>query len=353
MLKAYLPELAFDDRKLMLISIPIVSFLSQFVFFGMELTQFLENFIVEYADSLAYVSVYWFVNRLLLIRLRRRFPAISHVRKRVIIHLLIFTLLYPLVGTATHFFMKLVFSVFQVEEALQPTPFQAISATYFNTFAIILVYECIYLIKKYTEAVMETEQIKRAHLQGQLDNLRNQINPHFLFNSLNTLMNLIPLDSERAMSYLSKLSKFYRYTVSQQEESLVFLTKELENVQIFVSLLKERFRDAIHIELPQTVPTDARILPLCLQLLIENAVKHNIVSNKKPLHVWVSLEEESGYIVVKNNIQKKIQEVSSTGIGLNNIRTRIAFFSEEPLIVTEDPDHFTVSVPLIYEQEKS
>ena len=99
---------------------------------------------------------------------------------------------------------------------------------------------------------------------------------------MNTLMNLIPVDADRAMNYLSKLSKFYRYTVSNQEQSLVPLPKELENVNIYADLLKERFHRGINIQLPQNSTAKSQIIPLCLQLLIENAVKHNIVATKTP-----------------------------------------------------------------------
>jgi LytS/YehU family sensor histidine kinase len=195
---------------------------------------------------------------------------------------------------------------------------------------------------------LEKEQIQRAHIQGQLDNLRNQINPHFLFNSMNTLMNLIPADPERAMNYLSKLSKFYRYTVSNQEQSLVPLQTELDNVRIYSELLRERFHQGIQVRMPVQVEGNPTILPLCLQLLIENAVKHNIVASKKPLTIDIQIIQNGKYIKVKNNIQRKIQEVSSTGMGIKNIKNRVSFFTEDPLIITEDDEFFAVSVPLIY-----
>lgn len=147
------------------------------------------------------------------------------------------------------------------------------------------------------------------------------------------------------MNYLDKLSRFYRYTVSNQEQQLVPLETELENVTIYTDLLKERFHDGIQISLPEKSECEGQVLPLCLQLLIENAVKHNIVSKKKPLQIIVNSEED--YIWVENNIQKRIHQVKSTGMGLKNIRERIAFFSDQPLLVEENADAFKVGVPLI------
>jgi len=116
---------------------------------------------------------------------------------------------------------------------------------------------------------------------------------------MNTLMNLIPLDANRAMNYLDKLSKFYRYTVSNQEQPLVPLNKELANVELYTDLLKERFRKGVDIILPPKTPEEAQILPLCLQLLIENAIKHNIVATKQPLKIVLELIENNQYIQVR------------------------------------------------------
>ena len=280
-------------------------------------------------------------------RCEKRYDAFHESFKRIGLQLLIVLVSIPLLTLVISVIVSRIFELSKVKDLHEPTFIQGIFVTYFLTFSITFLYDAIYFFHKFKEAILEKEQIQKAHIQAQLDNLRNQINPHFLFNSLNTLMNLIPTNPDRAMNYLSKLSKFYRYAVSNQEASLVPIQTELQNVKIYTDLLKERFHESIRINLSITESIQGRLVPLCLQLLIENAVKHNIVSKKKPLEISIQLIENEKYIEVRNNIQKKIQEVSSTGIGLKNIRNRVAFFTDAPLLVHEDNHHFSVAVPII------
>lgn len=349
LLRSNLRYLAFDDRKLVLLGIPILTFVIPLIFFGVNLSFYWSIARTEFFEGLIYTSVYWLFNRHVIIWIRKRYGALDQIVKRLALQLIIVLFSIPFIGLLLTPICHSIYDLVGLPDLFEPSIFQSISATYFLVFAITTLYEAVYFFHKYNEAVVEKEQIQRAHIQGQLENLRNQINPHFLFNSLNTLMNLIPNDSDRAMNYLGKLSKFYRYTVSKQDEHLVDLQNEIDNVRIYTDLLAERFHEGIRFSLPESVPSDARILPLCLQLLIENAVKHNIVSKRKPLVIEVKLDSEGRYIEVKNNIQRKIQEVDSTGTGLKNIKDRIAFYTDYPLLIREDLDAFTVAIPLIYQ----
>jgi sensor histidine kinase YesM len=353
MIKKNIPYLGFDDRLVMLLGIPLLALIIPFVFFGLDLKTYLTNAHQEYFESLVYTSAFWIGNRYLMIMLRQKFNAFSDTVKRFAIQLVIIAVLVPLLSISLGTGMSQLFHFFGSRDLYEPTLFQGLSSTYVLIFALIMFYDTVYFFHKYREAILEKDRIQMAHVQGQLDNLRNQINPHFLFNSLNTLMNLIPTDPNRAMNYLDKLSRFYRYTVSNQEQQLAPLSVELENVRIYVDLLKERFHDGIQVSLPKTVTVNAQILPLCLQLLIENAVKHNVVSQKKPLNIEVEIVEGGKAVRVRNNVQKKIREADSTGMGLKNIRSRIAFFTKEPIVVTEDDQYFAVTFPLIFSSQFS
>ncbi|MCB0518237.1 MAG: histidine kinase [Lewinellaceae bacterium] len=348
MIKPNIPYLAFDDRLLMLFGIPLLTMIIPFVFFGFNWETYWPSAHQEYPESLVYTTVFWLFNRQLMIVLRKKYNAFSDTLKRFGIQLLVIAVAVPFFSITLGILLNQIFQMLGTTDLRQPTLLQALSSTYVLTFALVMLYDTIFFFHKYKEAIQEKDRIQMAHVQGQLDNLRNQINPHFLFNSLNTLMNLIPTDPTRAMSYLDKLSRFYRYTVSNQEQQLVPLQTELENIRIYADLLKERFHDGIQISLPEAAVGKAQILPLCLQLLIENAVKHNVVSTKKPLHVAVELANDGKAIRVKNNIQPKIREADSTGMGLKNIRTRLAFFTPEPLEVKEAEGEFTVVVPLVF-----
>lgn len=352
MVKRNIPYLAFDDRKLLLLGIPILSFLVPFLFFGLDFKTYISYAHQEYFESLTFTTVFWLSNRYLIIQLRKKYSALNEMLIRIAWHVLIVILSTPLINIIVSFLMKIFYTQIKTTDLFEPTLTQATLVTYFLIFSVTGFYDAIYFFHKYKEAILEKERIQKAHIQAQLDNLRNQINPHFLFNSLNTLMNLIPMNSKKAMNYLSKLSKFYRYTVSNREKPLVTLQTELDNVKIYTDLLKERFHNGIDIDLLEMNNTNKLIVPLCLQLLIENAVKHNIVSKKKPLFITIKMVEEGTYIEVKNNIQKKIQKVNSTGMGLDNIRNRIAFFTNNPLRIEDKHDFFTVAVPLVIPQKK-
>ncbi|MEO1260194.1 MAG: histidine kinase [Bacteroidota bacterium] len=345
MIKPNIKYLGFDDRLLLLLGIPFLALIIPLIFFGLDIPSYLKIFHQQFPESIVYSTLYWLFNRYLIIALRKRFTEFADTLKRFAIQLAVIVVFFPIISFSTSWLLKIVFKLMGTSDLFQPTFFQGIGATYVLTFSITMLYDTIYFFHKYKEAILEKEKIHSAHIQGQLENLRNQINPHFLFNSLNTLMNLIPTDPNRAMNYLDKLSKFYRYAVSNQEQQLVPLKTELENVKLYADLLKERFHEGIEITIENKAVNGTQILPLCLQLLIENAVKHNIVSKKKPLHIEV--KKEGNYILVKNNIQQRIHEVKSTGMGLKNIRERIAFFTNAPLLVKTDEKLFEVAVPLI------
>ena len=195
-------------------------------------------------------------------------------------------------------------------------------------------------------SVEETETLKRENLAAQLDALRTQVNPHFLFNNLNTLSSLILENPEHAVDFVQELSKVYRHILEVKDEKSISLKDELEVLNAYTFLLKTRFDKNLQVNI--NIPPEKmqqKIVPLSLQILMENAIKHNIVSADKPLHIDVFTE--NGSLVVSNNLQMKKQINESTGIGLDNIRNRYKLLSNKPVKVTESETNFTVSIPLI------
>lgn len=353
LVKPNIQYLAFDDRKLLLFGIPILAVTMPLIFFDVSVKEYLPIFHQEFPEGLIYTSTFWFWNRYLCIRLREKYDAFGKSTKRFMMQALIVLVATPIISFSISFFLRIVYTQTNLVDLCDPTMLQGLSATYFLTVSVMLLYDAIYFFHKYKEAIMEKEWIEKAHIQSQLDNLRNQINPHFLFNSMNTLMNLIPEEGDRARSYLGKLSTFYRYAVSKQEEATVPLTMEFENAKIYIDLLKERFAQSLEISLPQQIPSNRHIIPLSLQLLVENAIKHNIVSKNKPLKIDISVSADEKHLIVKNNLQRKIQPVESTGMGLENIKKRIAFFTDELLIISSDKHIFEVRLPLINPRQDS
>ncbi len=346
-IKPNIPYLAFDDRKLLLFGIPILAAAVPLIFFDVSVENYLVMFHQELPEGIIYTSAFWFWNRYLLISLRKKYDVLTQSVRRFTLQVLIIIITAPLISIAITYLLDIFYANTGLVDLCDPTLVQGMASTYFLTVSVMLLYDTIYFFHKYKEAIMEKEWIQQAHIQSQLDNLRNQINPHFLFNSMNTLMNLIPEEGERARKYLSKLSTFYRYAVSKQEEATVPVDLELDNAKVYVELLQERFGKSLAIQMPDHVRTTKHTLPLSLQLLIENAIKHNIVSKSKPLHIQVLFSKDNKYLIVRNNIQRKIQSVESTGMGLDNIKKRIAFFTEDLLIVSTHDNNFEVRIPLI------
>lgn len=332
--------IGFDDRPFVIIGIVLVSLIIHPIMTGIPIPELITS-PLHLGISIIWTSTYWIILRQLMILLRQKFNSVGDTSKRILITAIIVTIAAPLVSHGLQLLCNHVFNYDILIDAI--TKYTLI---YILVFGIFAVYEAVYYFKQYRQAIQETERLKTAQVQTQLENLRNQISPHFLFNSLNTLMNLIPKDQERAMSYLSKLSKFYRYTVSNQDESLISIQTEVENARTFSDLLKERFGENINIEIDCTLGKGKMILPLSLQLLIENAVKHNIVSKSKPLNINIKCTEER-YLNIENNLQRKIQAVTSTGIGLENIKKRFAYLTDRKVIIQESKTHYLISLPLI------
>lgn len=191
---------------------------------------------------------------------------------------------------------------------------------------------------------LENEQLHRAHLDAKLGSLQQQISPHFLFNSLSTLKSM--LDNPRPKEYIVKLSACYRYVLGIVGQHLTTLEQELEFAKAYLFVLNERFEDSLDVTI-EVDPKDlsSRIPPLCLQLLIENAVKHNIASETHPLTVLIRSTGNS--LVVKNNYQPKISHEERTGAGLNNIIERYELLRQPPVQIENTEGWFTVTLPLI------
>lgn len=194
-------------------------------------------------------------------------------------------------------------------------------------------------------AALQVELLKEEQLKSQLESLRQQVNPHFLFNSLNVLHALIPSDTEKAQAFVLDLSRVYRYVLDAGKSELMSIREELDFLKAYAFLLQQRFGDALIWDIRAEEAIQGRIPGLSLQLLAENAVKHNIVSRAKPLTVEVLVRPDS--VCVRNNLQIRQNPESSTGMGLENIllRYRLAGYAEPVIRKTET--HFEVILPLL------
>jgi two-component system, LytTR family, sensor kinase len=205
-----------------------------------------------------------------------------------------------------------------------------------------------YYVVQYQQKRLETEEFKRISTQSQLQSLKSQINPHFLFNNLNVLSSLILQDNNSANEFVERFAKVYRYVLKSHEKELVGLNDEVEFIKSYLYLLQKRFGNNLQIDINiADIYLEYYIIPVALQMLVENAIKHNIVSQKKPLLIHIYIET-ANTIVVSNSLQKKIlDENDSTQIGLKNIIQRYQLLSKKTVEVIEAQNYFTVKLPLL------
>lgn len=213
------------------------------------------------------------------------------------------------------------------------------------TLFITTLYASSYFFIQWKENYNKAEKFEKANLEAQYETLKNQINPHFLFNSLNTLTGMLDDNSEPS-KYVQNLSDFFRYVLQTRDKEVVLLRDEIQITEKYAFLQQKRFANKLFIDI--SIPENTyhyAIPPLALQMLIENAIKHNIISKEKPLFVKVSILHNHS-LVVENNLQKK-QVETSTGIGLNNIRNRYKFLGASHIEVEENENTFKVTLPLL------
>ena len=211
---------------------------------------------------------------------------------------------------------------------------------------VVVFYELLFFIQALRTARLETEELKKLNVTMQLESLKNQVKPHFLFNSLNTLTGLIEKDARQSVRFVSELSKVYRYLLQSNEKELIALKEEIQFTEAYFFLLQMRFGEGISLNLENVHNSDRYLIPpLTLQMLVENALKHNRVSSKSPLEVVIRTENED-WLVVQNNLQPK-RHTASTGVGLANIAAKLRLLNKPELEVHKSATHFTIKVPLI------
>jgi len=217
---------------------------------------------------------------------------------------------------------------------------------FFVTILISAIHGSVSYFHLHKVSIEDREAMKRAQMENELKVLSGQVNPHFLFNSLNSLMSLIPEDADLAVQFTQKLSEVYRYVLQSRNKDLTSLENELEFSYNYIFLMKIRFGDNLMINENIKKETYRYKLPvLSVQMLIENATKHNIISSTKPLEI--SIVTENSLLTIRNNKNPKFDELNKSGTGLENIRKRYSFYSERNIEIEDTENYFSVKMPLL------
>lgn len=277
----------------------------------------------------------------------KKYPDLQQLMKRILIEYILITIIIVFINSGC----ALVIDFLIMQEDFTPKEVYlgwriTLLALIFS-YGVTAVYEGVYFLNQLTAKIIETEKLKSENIQSQFEVLKNQVNPHFLFNSLNTLAAIIPENPVLAVDFTQKLSAVYRYILQNKDKELVPLSTELEFVQAYIFLQKIRFGDNFRVNININEKyKDTFVAPLTLQMLVENAVKHNIISTEKPLFVDISIEKDT-ILLVKNNLQQKKISEQSTRLGLQNIINRYKYLSDQAVDVIVTASNFIVALPLI------
>ncbi len=335
----------FDDTWLIILGIPFVALLVNTLLFG-QLLQVNSTSAFTYCMfiGLVYTSVYWFGFREIFKFIGTKYKGITQNKKRQLI-----TALFVIVG---YFFLQFILDIIlhnvliNMTEIKQPSSLLKIITSMIFTVLILVIYESIYLSNQIREIEKEKSQIIKENISSQLASLKDQINPHFLFNSLNTLSSLVHEDANRADAFVQKLANVYRYILENNTNQIVSLKHELSYLHSYIHLMKERFgENLVYVEKIDAAFLDKYIIPLSLQITFENCVKHNIISKEKPLHI--TIEGNGNYLYITNNLQKINFPNDKASVGLENIKQRFHFFTDMQVKVEENTNEFIVGIPLL------
>ena len=310
---------------------------------------FPENFIVYTGFLLLLVGVtLWRGDRLIWIYLDKRFPWDTYGKRRFFIHLLLGYLLSIGIINVSYFALRLAIT------KSFPDAGQILTTNVFGLLLFVPIfsmYFSIQFLNYWRKSEVEMEHYQKESVRSELKNLKNHLDPHFLFNNLNILSTLIDKSPERSKQFLGRFAQVYRKMLQSTSEDLVTLEEELSFIDSYIYLIETRFGKAVTFKMSISESSKSKMLPpLTLQMLIENAVKHNIGMDDKPLSVEIVSDNEQ--VVIKNNLNlKKLNESEESGSGLDNIRNRIAYFSNRSIVIEETKEAFSVAVPLFEIEE--
>ncbi|HWC55280.1 MAG TPA: histidine kinase [Chitinophagaceae bacterium] len=327
------------------IFLPPFAFVLNVVLFGNTYFTGFKNFFLATFITFDMLLLAYIACGMVAIVLRNRYPKYSQTFKRIftgfLIYVAIMTAAISIIFWGYDYFKFLGYEINMNQYAwcLVVGVFCNLLSTSLNEGAAFF--------EKWRQVVDEAENLKKENLQSQLEGLKGQVNPHFLFNSLNSLSSLISEDPLQAEKFLDEMSKVYRYLLRNNEEGLTTLESEMQFIHSYFHMLKTRYGDALELETNiDDHYLNYQLPPLTLQMLIENAVKHNMIMKNSPLKVLI-MTTNSGKMIISNNIQRKDRMVSSNKVGLTNISNKYRLMKKEEISVRDDGKEFAVVIPLI------
>ena len=329
-----------------LASMPFIDVLGNYILFKDRTFQDIDIWLISFPIIYVGGLGIWRFQVVIGNYIKYRFPALTQTTKRIIINTFLIVPFMAL-GISFLYFFYAQFNIL----GYKPTG-EDLKLCLLLGFCVNLVFETLYesdfVMEKYKATMRERQLLEQQSVNTEFDSLKNQVNPHFLFNCFNTLSSLITEDKKKAEKFLDELSKVYRYLLRNNETGLSTVESEIKFIQSYYKLLQTRHGEAVQINIEIDKRYEPYLIPsLTLQLLVENVVKHNVLSKNKPLVIDI-FSTAGNKLVVNNNLQRRSQKVPSGKVGLENIKAKYKLLKQRGMQVIEDGKNFTVVLPLIW-----
>ena len=344
-----LPQYTKKDLQILAVTMPVIVVLINTLLFGSR--YFTDTRVLVWSSLivLSVMMICWVCFTWIAVTVRNRLPAGTDTTKRLAITVLFIGLIQALVMTL--FFKG--YSQFNLfgYELNEARYYWTIVIGFILNILITMMHEGFERFEQWKTTLTETEKLKTAYAQSQLMGLKSQVNPHFLFNSLNSLSSLINEDSEKAERFLDELTKVYRYLLRSPEDKLVPLETEVQFIQSYYYLLKSRYGDKVNLEVELDAGSRHKyVSPFLLQTVFEYSINNNTLLKDRPLNFWIN--QEDGKLIIRNTLQEKQTAISVSTDGLMNLVEKYKLLcNDEPLSIEKSGSYFTVRVPLLNEIE--
>lgn len=332
------PQNSWREFIIRFVGITIISGISVFLDFGYD--QGIAGFIKPYLVSFIRTALIWNGSMFIIQYAIKRYSIFKETTKLIVFQVITLSIFVILVESG---------EILAVENYLKipMSPSAKITlmiGSMLTTFMISSIYASVAFFVQWKENLMRTQALEKANFEARYDTLRNQVNPHFLFNSLNTLLMLVD-DNPVASRYVESISEIMRYMLQSRDKEAVIISDELKIARDYIFIQQSRFGEKLQVNFNVSASCLNQLIPpLTLQMLLENAIKHNVVSKEQPLIVKVFTEADA-FLVVQNNIQPRLDREPSTGVGLENIRSRYQHLCGKEISVNSDHGLFTVRLP--------
>jgi two-component system, LytTR family, sensor kinase len=329
-----------------LFSMPLIDVALNFVLFEDRLWKDIDVWLYSFPLIFLVGIISWYCHVSYSNWVEEKFPSLQQSRQRILMKALIVLFIM----TPSIAFIFLIYDSFHILDYQlknEHLPLGMLIGVCVNIIFETL-YEADYIFSKYKESVADMETMEQLSISQEFDTLKNQVNPHFLFNCFNTLSSLISVDKALAEKFLDELSKVYRYLLRSNEEGVSTVENEIRFIKSYYKLLQTRHGEAVKLNIQIDKRYDPYLVPsLTLQLLVENVVKHNSLSKNKPLVIDI-FTAAGNKLVVNNNLQRRTIKAPSNGVGLENIRAKYKLLRQPGFQIIEDEKNFTVVLPLIW-----